>query len=83
MVVVFGRSRRPSTALEAVLAKYYAIKIWSRSLLRTALKLGGKCSWRRTVHTHKRRPPMGERSGAQLRWFTDFYEENQGSGLKV
>jgi len=26
-------------------------KIWSRSLLRTALKLGGKCSCRRTVHT--------------------------------
>ena len=129
-------------------------KIWSRSLLRTALKLGGKCSlkknclnkfsskdvkifrWRffyrlndfskeklacfdahclqiflkawqlfnfavlsefflrpaLTVNlfktpvvgqfTRKRRPPMGERSGAQLRWFTDFYEENQGSAWR-
>ena len=32
--------------------------------------------------TRKRRPPMGERSGAQLRWFTDFYEENQGSAWR-
>jgi hypothetical protein len=32
MVVVFGRSRRPSTALEAVLAKYYAKEYekWSK-----------------------------------------------------
>ena len=32
MVVVFGRSRRPSTAPEAVLAKYYAKEYekWSK-----------------------------------------------------